>query len=384
MIRVQQAIDVLTYTNAPFIADAFNPATNYVINDLARYEARIYKSITGIAPNYNVGNYPLLSLKEHWFDWQPSNAYALIDAYNETITEWTGDGIIEFARSGKDTIGIGNFKATEVKIEYLDAINGTVEGMTIATSANLNSTVTAGYAYVNLKRVDLIATAKLFTSSKDTYVDINETGTLIYTEVANGAAEPTLTSPNERLAKVVTDVDNITSVIDLRTVINPVLDTDTYTFPTYMCKINFWKYITCGFNTTNRRVVYQNLKRLGTYIRVTFSNGGNDTNCGYCIAGTAIDCGATLDKVSFPDRRIGSRTINVANFNTILDKNLIMDTAAEAKAVANIPMLFVIDPSAGSIFNNMAIIGTILKCDSVAENATKNQLSWELQQNIIL
>ena len=384
MIRVQQAIDVLTYTNAPFIADAFNPTSNYVTNDLARYASRIYKSITGIAPNYNVGNYPLLSLKEHWFDWQPSNAYAMLDSFNETITEWSGDGIIEFARSGKDTIGIGNFNATEVKIEYLDALNGVVTGMTIATSVDLNSTVTAGYAYVNLTRVDLANTAKLFTASKDTYVDIDSTGTLVYTEVANGAAEPTLTSPNERLAKVVTDVDNITSVTDLRTIINPVLDTDTYSFPTYMCKTNFWKYITCGFNTTNRRVVYQNLKRLGTYIRVTFSNSGNDTNCGYCIAGTAIDCGATLDKVSFPDRRIGSKIINVANFNTILDQNLLMDTADEAKAVANIPMLFVVDPSIDSVFNNIVIIATIIKCDSVAEVATINQLSWELQQNIIL
>ena len=384
MIRVRQAIDSLTYTNAPFVADAFDPTKNYVTNDLVRYGARIYKSITGIAPNYNVGNYPLSSLKEHWFDWQPSNAYAMLDDYHETLTEWAGDGIIEFTRSGKNTIGIGNFTATQVKIEYLDAINGIVEGMTIATSIDLDSTVTAGYAYVDLARVDLDNTLKSFTASKDTYVDIDSTGTLVYTEVANGAAEPALTIPNERLAKVVTDVVSITSVTDLRTIINPVLDTDTYNFPTYMCKINFWQYITCGFNTTNRRVIYQNLKRLGTYIRVTFSNGGGDTNCGYCIAGMAIDCGITLDKVSFPDRRIGSRTINVANFNTILDKNLIMDTAAEAKAVANIPMLFVIDPSTDLNFNNMAIIGTILKCDSVAENATKNQLSWELQQNVIL
>ena len=142
--------------------------------------------------------------------------------------------------------------------------------MTIATSIDLDSTVTAGYAYVDLARVDLDNTLKSFTASKDTYVDIDSTGTLVYTEVANGAAEPALTIPNERLAKVVTDVVSITSVTDLRTIINPVLDTDTYNFPTYMCKINFWQYITCGFITTNRRVIYQNLKRLGTYIRVTF------------------------------------------------------------------------------------------------------------------
>jgi len=384
MIRIQQAIDTLTYTNAPLIADEFSITKDYIINDLARYGSRIYKSITGIAPNYNTGNYPLLTLKEHWYDWQPSNAFAMLDTYNETITEWTGNGIVEFARVGKDTIGIGNFKATEVKIEYLDAINGIVEGMTIATSANLNSTITSGYAYVNLKRVDLIATLKLFTASKDTYIDINEIGTLIYIEVANGATAPALTSPNQRLAKVVTDTDNITSVTDLRTIINPVLDTDTYTFPTYMCKTTFWKYITCGFNAINRKVVYQDLKRLGTYIRVTFLSGGYNTSCGYCIAGKAIDCGDTINKVSFPDRRIGSKIINVANFNTILDKSLLMDTADEAKAAANIPMLFVVDTSADSVFNNMVMIATIIKCDSTAEVASKNQLSWELQQNIIL
>lgn len=384
MVYVQQQITALTYTNAPSIADEYSPTANYVTNDLSRYNERIYKSITGVAPNYNVGNNPVLTENINWFNYAPSNAYAILDLYNDTVTEWTADGIIEFDRGSKDTIGIGNFKATQITIEYLDALSGVVSGLTIATSIDLNSTITAGLVYVNLKRFDIVDTAKLFTASKDTYVDINLTGTIIYTEVANGDPAPTLITDYQRIAKVITDATSITSVTDLRIIIDPVLYTETYNFLTYMCKVNFWKYIYCGFSEINTKVVYQSLKRLGKTIRVTFSAGGANTSCGFCIAGIATDTGKTVDEVSFPDRRIGSSTINVADFNTIVDKKDLITTVYLAKRLVNIPMMFVVDTINTSVFDNMVFLATILKCDAIASNQDKNQISWELQQNIIL
>lgn len=380
MIYGQQLIDNLTYSNVTAKVAQYSPLITYGIGDEVRVDKFIYKSVA----SNNLDKNPIENLGVFWIKWASSNEYALLDLDSETLTEWSGTGIIEFTRGGKDTIAIGNFKASTITIEYLDNSNGVVNGMTIETSVTLSSSITSGLAYVNNKRIDLSNTAKTFTASKDTYVDLTELGALVYNEVSNGGAVPTISGTNQRLAKVVTDSDNITSVTDLRTVINNVIDTETYNFITYMSKINLYQYIYGAFNETNSLVVYQNLKRKGTTIRVTFSNNGNETNCGYCIGTIAVNCGKTLENVTFPDRRIGNETINIANFNTIIDKNLLMTTMNSAKKLINEPMLFVVDTSTDSVFNNMVFIATINKCDAVASNQEKNELSWELQQSKIL
>lgn len=96
--------------------------------------------------------------------------------------------------------------------------NFVVTGLTIATSANLSSSILAGSAYVSdatyRKLVQKTSnTAKTFTASKDTYVDMDSAGTFYYVEVANGATVGmTQTSNTIRIAKVVTNGTAITSV----------------------------------------------------------------------------------------------------------------------------------------------------------------------------
>lgn len=87
----------------------------------------------------------------------------------------------------------------------------------VALDPSLSST--AGRPWAEYAVAD---TAKTFTASKDTYVYLTSAGALAYSEVANGAAKPTLASivtaggyGSQFLAKVVTDSDEITSVTDL-------------------------------------------------------------------------------------------------------------------------------------------------------------------------
>jgi hypothetical protein len=80
-------------------------------------------------------------------------------------------------------------------------------GCVWGTSANLNASMTAGVAYINGRRLVITQiTNRAFTASKDTYVDIldnlNDTYTVVYTEVANLAAEPSLAANSMRLALV--------------------------------------------------------------------------------------------------------------------------------------------------------------------------------------
>jgi len=89
-------------------------------------------------------------------------------------------------------------------------------GCLFATSASLIGTLSAGTAYINGKRVAVAETLYTFIASKDTYVDLEDDGTLHYTAVANGAAVPDLISDCVRLCKVITGAGTISSVSDMR------------------------------------------------------------------------------------------------------------------------------------------------------------------------
>jgi len=88
-------------------------------------------------------------------------------------------------------------------------------GCTPATDSDLTSDISACVAYVNGIRVTKSATAQTYTASKDTYVDLSQTGVYTLTAVANGASEPVVAANSARLAKVVTSGTAITSVTDL-------------------------------------------------------------------------------------------------------------------------------------------------------------------------
>ena len=104
---------------------------------------------------------------------------------------------------------------TEVLTDFV------VSGGVWSQLSGLNGQMTAVTAYITGYRSSIVAVAsRAFTASKDTYVDILRTTvgavttfTLVYTEVANGAAAPALAANSLRLAKVITSGVAITSVV---------------------------------------------------------------------------------------------------------------------------------------------------------------------------
>jgi hypothetical protein len=76
------------------------------------------------------------------------------------------------------------------------------------------ASMTAMVCYINGRRLELAAvTARTFTASKDTYIDILDnqdgTATIVYTEVANNAASPALASNSLRVGIIVTAAGSI-------------------------------------------------------------------------------------------------------------------------------------------------------------------------------
>lgn len=93
-------------------------------------------------------------------------------------------------------------------------INFVASGLVVSDVSVLNGAMTAGVLYApDGSRVSVNSvSSRGYTASKDTYVDVSPAGSISYTEVANGAASPALTANYTRIAKVVTDGTEITSV----------------------------------------------------------------------------------------------------------------------------------------------------------------------------
>lgn len=84
-------------------------------------------------------------------------------------------------------------------------------------AVNRNASMTAGVIYLNGRRISISAvSARTFTASKDTYIDVLDnldgTGTLVYTEVANNAASPTLAANSLRIGIIITAATTIAAV----------------------------------------------------------------------------------------------------------------------------------------------------------------------------
>ncbi len=100
-----------------------------------------------------------------------------------------------------------------------DVINDFVaNGLLPAVPApvSLSMTTPAGVAYILGTRVAPAATARAYTASKDTYVDLSSAGAYTYSEVANGAGAPAVAASSLRLFKAVSNATEITGVTDLR------------------------------------------------------------------------------------------------------------------------------------------------------------------------
>ena len=91
-------------------------------------------------------------------------------------------------------------------------------GLVWSALTGLNAGMTLGKYYSNngnLLSITAIS-SRTFTASKDTYVSIAQNGSIAYSEVANGAAQPALPSNSNWLAKVVTGASTVSSVTDMR------------------------------------------------------------------------------------------------------------------------------------------------------------------------
>ena len=106
---------------------------------------------------------------------------------------------------------------TRPEVRWDEAFNDWVyTGLLPPTSASLAATTTAGTAYISGNRISKDATAKTYTASRWTYVDLTDQGTYTYTETAISAGVPAIAVGSIRLARVSTDGTTVNNVRDDR------------------------------------------------------------------------------------------------------------------------------------------------------------------------
>lgn len=124
--------------------------------------------------------------------------------------------------TGGTLISTGDIQRRSISTETIDserlknyvALGGTWTGDSYG--ASLNGSMTAITYYVNGRRFTIGAvTARAFTASKDTYVDVDNAGVINYTEVANNAASPALSANRIRIGTVVTAAGSIAAATSI-------------------------------------------------------------------------------------------------------------------------------------------------------------------------
>lgn len=160
----------------------------------------------------------------------PDHTFVANDQYSSDFHTRLNRDIVQLT-NGVNNIVDGQVRAdTLLERSMADEINPRIRtfegaacefvytGLEPATGASLTTNIAAGTAYPRGFRCNKTsATSKTYTASKWTFVDIDQNCDFQYSEVAIGAATPTVASNSIRLARVSTDATTVGSVVDLRT-----------------------------------------------------------------------------------------------------------------------------------------------------------------------
>jgi len=406
MKYLQQAITEFSYSTLVNDYDDYNPATTYVLEvddenltnaSVVRLGNFYYRSLI----NDNVGFDPVEFEKIKWVKWAVANKYAMIDLASTTASSASGtDIVVEFPRGLIDTLTLGYYTAREVLVEHLNDLSGVVSGLTVPTSASLTSSILEGLVYVSDTRIDHTTTEKVFTASVDTYVDIDIDGVLVYTEVALGAGEPTLTAPNQRLAKVVTDGSTVASVTDMRTIIVKVIAdvSQSITHSVNETIYDLWDYIYDAYSEDVNRALKVDLSPIGTSIRVTLKPVlvSDTVSMGYLVGGEALFMGETLYGVGFNFQSyaykevdtFGTLTVIKRNVQDLVDFETIIPTAElsklkrRLKSVYNDILVFIVDESDDSQVENLLTLGIVENASVVLSNPVLSTMTWSIMESL--
>ncbi len=161
---------------------------------------------------------------------------------------------------------------------------------------------------------------------------------------------------------------------------------------------DYYSYIYSNYRVKTDRNIYFYIPLIGDKVRVTFADSfGGSASCGFLFGGKAIYIGDTMDEISFgfnsfatkEQDQFGTLTIinrsvqELVDFETLIEKGFMLKSKREVKDIYNKVVLFVLDPSKESEFENLLGLGVIENSSLVGEfNSTHSIMSFSVFEAI--
>jgi hypothetical protein len=185
-----------------------------------------------------------------------------------------------------------------------------------------------------------------------------------------------------------------------------ILDTDgttvlwTYDVPSPLNEnvVDWWTYIYSTYGYESNKAVKIDLPLKGSFVKVTFhkSTESSFTSCGFLVLGEAVHMGDTLANVNFSYNsfatkefddfgtlRLTKRAVqDLVDFETLIPAREIQTFKRELKRVYNDVVLFVIDESENSRYENLLILGIIQDASTVLTDFSKSIMTFSILEVI--
>ena len=156
--------------------------------------------------------------------------------------------------------------------------------------------------------------------------------------------------------------------------------------------IDYWSYIYAEYSYIKDRTQLIRISPAGVKIRMTFENSTPLISVGYLVVGEAIDMGSSLYGVKFGYNsyakkefdengrfRITKRAVqNLLDFETDVPNIRTMDVRNKVAEIYNDVVMFVIDESPDSIYQNIVTLGVIQNVDLVISYPTFSTMTWAI------
>ena len=158
--------------------------------------------------------------------------------------------------------------------------------------------------------------------------------------------------------------------------------------------IDYWSYIYEDYGYQVDRAFKIDLPLVGDRVKVTFNKSSESTiaSCGFLVGGLAVNMGETLTNIDFSFNSyaikefddFGKLTItkravqDLVDFETAIDTNEIVNLKREIKKIYNDIIMFVLDESETSNYENLITLGTIQDASVILTEFDKTIISYSI------
>jgi hypothetical protein len=363
---------------------------------VVRYRGYYYRSLT----DGNEGNNPEETENEYWVKWQVANTFAMLD--HKSLTDTT---IKMPTYVMSNSYNAGDIVEYNSKY-YISLINSNLGNGPTPTSPYWDiwddgEVVPDWEGITTYNENDVVRyNGAKYRSRVDSNVGLTPDENVIEWEYFSYKGIQ-VTFPRDNIDAI--GVGNVEAEsIEIRHYdINGDEIREAYQFMSFSPNTgvtDYWTYIYEPYTSQLDGNTYIELVPVGVTVEVKINRSGftNRASCGFLVAGRFQEMGQTLDGVGFNFNSFSTVTYDafgnlnivrrnvqdIVDFETIIPRNRVAETKRTIKEIYDEVILFVVDESDDSDFENMVTFGKIENASVVGSVQEQNVISWTIVESI--